>query len=83
MKSISIILREIDGIKYAPADAVQSLIDDYERAQSGLRNCALLAAKHRNEDGDWRHIIRFCLDAGCRFSPLRAANPTTEVPHDD
>lgn len=75
MNSIAIVLREFDGQKYAPADAVQSLIHDYERAMTGLLNCALLAAKHRKEDGDWQHIIRFCLDAGARADILRTTAP--------
>ena len=44
---------------------------EVERLRNGLKNCMLLAARHRKEIGDWQHIIRFCMDAGVQMSPLR------------
>jgi len=51
----------------AQRDAV---IDAMEKS---LRNCLLLAMRkaHSDPSSDWRHIIRFCTEAGCGPSPLR------------
>jgi hypothetical protein len=41
-------------------------------AETALKNCMLLAARHRKEtDSDWMHIIRFCKEGGVDMSPLR------------
>lgn len=48
-----------------------------EAMEKSLRNCLLLAMRAARQttgtvETDWRHIIRFCAEAGIEPSPLRA-----------
>jgi len=54
------------------------LEEDAERQHNALRNCLLLAMRnaHRQRGSDWEHIIRYCTEAGCGPSPLRAEMET-------
>ena len=65
--------------------AYKDRLAEAEALRNGLKNCMLLAARHRKEIGDWQHIIRFCIEAGVQMSPLREtdavlAEPTKEQP---
>lgn len=50
-----------------------------EKLEASLRNCLLLAMRAARQttgtvETDWRHIIRFCTEAGVKPSPLRSTD---------